>query len=110
MDRDMGGGVVMLLTPKQAAVELGVSTAQLTRLTIDGELPSINIGRGVKRPSRRYDPADIEAFKAVRRTIECRSTSARAPRPISMTSTSNVEDLQHWMPMPAPPKSYPLLR
>lgn len=57
-----------LLTPKAAAALLAISTRQLRDLTIDGQIPFVDVGRGTKRPSRRYDPADIEAFKAARKT------------------------------------------
>jgi len=85
--------MVGLLTPAQASKALGISDRQLRELTDDGALPFINVGRGEKRLFRRYDPADIEAFKAARRRIECRSTSARAQTRTDMISSSGAIDL-----------------
>ena len=44
----------LLLTPRQAAAAMVISPRSLSRITHDGGLPSIKIGR-----SRRYDPADL---------------------------------------------------
>ncbi|NKX16251.1 helix-turn-helix domain-containing protein [Ochrobactrum pseudogrignonense] len=55
-------GKLKLLTPEQAAEALSISHRHLIHLTDDGELPFINIGRGMRK-IRRYEPADIEAFK-----------------------------------------------
>ncbi|MPR61293.1 helix-turn-helix domain-containing protein [Ochrobactrum intermedium] len=68
-----------LLTPEQAAEALSISHRQLIYLTDDGELPFINIGRGARK-IRRYDPADIEAFKNQRKKTECQSTSEKTAR------------------------------
>jgi uncharacterized protein with von Willebrand factor type A (vWA) domain len=83
-----------LLTPSEAADKIGVSTAQLTRLTLDGELPSINVGRGKKRPMRRYLPADIEHFLEQRRTVACPSTGEKARPRSRSTSGSKVIDFR----------------
>ncbi|ASR12116.1 hypothetical protein CHY08_34215 (plasmid) [Rhizobium leguminosarum bv. viciae] len=82
-----------LLTPERAAEELGISGRQLRDLTADGKIPFIDVGRG-GRPARRYDPTDIEAFKAERRTISCPSSSAPAPRRTATTSGLKVFDIQ----------------
>lgn len=82
-----------LLTPEKAAEELGISGRQLRELSADGTLPFINVGRG-GRPARRYEPADIEAFKAERRTISCPSSSAPAPKRTATTSGIRVIDFQ----------------
>ncbi|WP_116654380.1 helix-turn-helix domain-containing protein [Pelagibacterium sediminicola] len=82
-----------LLTPAQVRAELGISDRQLRDLTDDGAIPFINIGRG-KRRAARYDPADIEAFKARRKNQICRSTSARVRKPTRTTSSLGVLDFQ----------------
>ncbi|QEE20384.1 helix-turn-helix domain-containing protein [Youhaiella tibetensis] len=88
-----GRSVSGLLTPAEAADALGISNRQLRDLTADGTIPFINVGRGASRMSRRYEPDDIEAFKASRRQVECRSISAPAPKRIRTTSSSMVTDL-----------------
>ncbi|MAN77832.1 MAG: DNA-binding protein [Rhizobiales bacterium] len=82
-----------LLTPAQVRAELGISDRQLRDLTEDGAIPFINIGRG-KRRAARYDPDDIEAFKAERKKLLCRSTNARAPRRTPTISNTNVVDFR----------------
>jgi hypothetical protein len=82
-----------LLTPAQAAAELAISTRQLRDLSLDGDIPFINVGRG-DRPARRYEMSDLEAFKAERRTISCRSSSAPAPKRTATTSAPKVFDIQ----------------
>jgi excisionase family DNA binding protein len=87
-------GMSDLMTTKEAALELGVSTAQLTRLTLDGEIPSINVGRGKKRPARRYLPTDIEHFLEQRRTVACPSIGEKARPRSRSTSGSKVIDFR----------------
>jgi len=82
-----------LLTPELAAEELGISSRQLRELTYEGAIPFINVGRG-DRPSRRYDMADIEAFKAERKTTLCPSSSAQVQTRTASTSASKVLDIQ----------------
>jgi hypothetical protein len=82
-----------LLTPDEAAKELGISGKQLRELSAHGDLPFINVGLGA-RPARRYEPSDIEAFKAERRTISCPSLSDPAPKPTATISGSKVFDIQ----------------
>ncbi|MGE3830896.1 MAG: helix-turn-helix transcriptional regulator [Parvibaculaceae bacterium] len=47
-----------LLTPKEAAARIGIGEDTLAAARIAGELPYVNIGRGTKRETPRYDPAD----------------------------------------------------
>lgn len=82
-----------LLTPAQVRAELGISDRQLRDLTDDGALPFINIGRGSRRAAR-YDPSDIEAFKAQRKNQICRSSNAPARKRTPMTSNLGVLDFQ----------------
>ncbi|WP_165603093.1 helix-turn-helix domain-containing protein [Devosia elaeis] len=81
-----------LLTPKEAAERLGVSTDQLLKLTDRGKLPFINVGLGQKRPSRRYDPDDLSAFMMAQRMTACPSSSAKAPKSTLTTSGLRVVD------------------
>lgn len=74
-----------LLTPEAAARRLAISEKQLRSLAADGSIRYVNIGRGDKRETRRYDPADIEAFVEGRR---CQSSSAPA-----RTSTRSISDI-----------------
>lgn len=52
-----------LLTARQAARVLAISERTLWQLTNDGLIPVVRFGRAV-----RYDPADLRAFVASRRT------------------------------------------
>ena len=58
-----------LLTPRQAASELGISVRQLTELTCDGAIRWIDVGRGAKRPTRRFTKEDIDRFIEARAKI-----------------------------------------
>jgi excisionase family DNA binding protein len=82
-----------LLTPDEAAKELGISSKQLRELCTNGKLPFIDVGLG-ERPARRYEPSDIEAFKAERRTITCPSSKDQAPKLTPTISGSKVYDIQ----------------
>lgn len=52
-----GSPGALLLTPTDAADRLGVSPKHLRRLSADGRIPAVQVGR-----HRRYRPADIDAF------------------------------------------------
>lgn len=58
-----------LLKPNEAAELLAVSVDQLSALTDEGALPFVNVGLPGKRPTKRYEPADIEAFRLERRQV-----------------------------------------
>ncbi|WP_445253647.1 helix-turn-helix domain-containing protein [Ochrobactrum sp. MYb379] len=58
-----------LLTPEQAAEVLSISVRHLLHLTSDGEIPFVNVGRGL-RMIRRYDATDIQAFSDGRKITE----------------------------------------
>jgi hypothetical protein len=83
-----------LFTAAQAAARLAITVEQLISHVEDGALRYINVGRGKKRPRYRFDPADLDAFKAARSTLEnahCPSSSRKNPRPTTGTaSKSNV--------------------
>jgi excisionase family DNA binding protein len=70
-----------LLTPEQAALRLNITEDQLSAFTHDGEIAYINVGRGKKRPRRRYAEDDIMEFleRRRRREVPCQSivTSVR---------------------------------
>lgn len=53
--------IASLLTLEQAAEALSVSVRHLLHLTTDGEIPFVNVGRGL-RMTRPYEPEDIQAF------------------------------------------------
>src|SRR5258705_13788823 len=68
-----------LLDAKQAAKWLNITEDQLVALVYDGEISYINVGRGKKRPRRRFAEEDIEDFKERRRRREaCLSTSPKS--------------------------------
>jgi|SRR6516165_10036133 len=52
----------LLLTPRQAAGALGISTRTLWDLTQQGEIPVIEPVPGEKRHHVRYDPVDLAAW------------------------------------------------
>jgi excisionase family DNA binding protein len=80
-----------LLDGKEAAKRLNITEDQLGALVHDGEISYINVGRGKKRPRRRYAEEDIEEFKARRRRREaCLSIGLKSHRSISTISKSEV--------------------
>jgi hypothetical protein len=84
---------VGLLTPRQAAAELAISTRQLRDLSLDGDITFINVGRG-DRPARRYEMSDLEVFKAERRTVSYRTSGAPASRRIANSPATKPIDIQ----------------
>jgi excisionase family DNA binding protein len=50
-----GHKVSVLLTIKEAAKRLSLSQSKVYRMTIDGELESIHIGRAVRVPEKAVD-------------------------------------------------------
>lgn len=79
-----------LLTPEQAALRLNITNDQLSALTKDGEIAYINVGRGKKRPRRRYKEEFINEFEArrTRREVPCQYTGTSVRRTISTTSNT----------------------
>ena len=55
-----------LLTPEQAAKELGIGVDTLAAMRKAGKIPYINIGRGRKRDTPRYDRDDLIAWREKR--------------------------------------------
>jgi excisionase family DNA binding protein len=78
-----------LFTPEQAALRLNITEDQLSALTQDGEIAYINVGRGKKRPRRRFTEPDLNDFVERRRKREtpCQSTKTRG-RPITHSISS----------------------
>lgn len=85
-----------LLTPEDAARVLGISEDTLRQMRKSGELPYVNIGRGKKRETPRYDVDDLIAWRAKRKVTACPSSSDPTPRTAStrMTSGSVVADFR----------------
>lgn len=80
-----------LLTPKQAADRLTITVDQLSGLVQDGEITYINVGRGKKRPRRRYTIPDLDDFEERRRRREaCQFTRPKSRPSISTISKSEV--------------------
>lgn len=61
-----------LLSPKEAAEYLGISGDTLAAARIAGEVPYVNIGRGDRRETPRYDPDDLDAWKVSRKKVAAR--------------------------------------
>jgi hypothetical protein len=57
-----------LLTLKETADRLRMTTDQVMGFVDDGLLLFINVGRGKLRPRYRFAPADIDQFEETRRT------------------------------------------
>jgi hypothetical protein len=53
---------IELLTRHQAAKVLKITPDQVSGLAQDGKLRYVNVGRGKKRPSRRYTQADLADY------------------------------------------------
>lgn len=79
------GDTTTLLTPCDAAGLLGISKRQLTDLVNDGAIKFINVGRGEKRITRRFDVDDLEEYKDRNR---CRSIKDPARKPTPTTSSA----------------------
>src|SRR5205823_2559582 len=83
--------MAQLLDGKEAAKRLNITEDQLAALVQDGELSYINVGRGKKRPRRRYTQRDLEELIERRRRREaCLSGSPRTHRSTDTTSGSAV--------------------
>jgi excisionase family DNA binding protein len=80
-----------LLTPADAAAFLSVSVDTLNAIVARGDLPFVPIGAGDKRPRRRFDRADLEAYVGERK---CRSSSEPDKTHGPTTSDSTVTDIQ----------------
>jgi hypothetical protein len=97
-----------LLTAAQAAARLTCSVKTLDGHVRAGELKYLTLGRGTKRPRRRFDPADLDALIAARKkeAPPC-STTSPAPRIGTTTSRGAViafTDLQSRRPSAKPKK------
>src|SRR4051812_34280885 len=81
----------VLLTHHDTARRLGITKEQLTAFVQDGEIAYINVGRGKKRPRRRYTEQDISEFLERRRRREaCLSIATSERRTTSSISRSTV--------------------
>lgn len=83
-----------LLQPTEAAQYLAISPKHLTALVRQGDLKSINVGCGTKRPRLRFEIRDLEAFKTERAYQSCQYSSAPSQKSIPMTSGSKVTDFR----------------
>src|SRR4249920_2878875 len=83
---------VRLLTSREAAERLHLSTDQLRAFVHDGELRYVNVGRGGKRPRMMFTESDIAEFitRRTRRDVGCQSISRSERRSTPMTSRSEV--------------------
>lgn len=83
-----------LLKPAEVARRLGCSPRTLAEHMRTGALKYVNIGCGRKRQRRMFTEADVAAFieRQTRRDVPCQSTSPRARRSITSTSSSGVCD------------------
>jgi len=87
-----------LLTLKETADRLHMTTEQLIGFVDDGLLLFINVGRGKLRPRYRFAQADIDQFEETRRTRKeprsCLSTGIRIRNSSRMTSGARVLDIK----------------
>jgi excisionase family DNA binding protein len=81
-----------LLTPKEAAKLLAISDRQLRDLVSQGHIAFVNVGAG-NRPTRRYDPTDIEAFMRARKSVANPSIVAGG-RSTAHSRTIDASDFQ----------------
>ncbi|NEU95672.1 helix-turn-helix domain-containing protein [Bradyrhizobium sp. UFLA 03-164] len=81
-----------LLTPHEAACKLNITVDQLNAFAQDGEIAYINVGRGKKRPRRRYAEEDIQEFleRRRRREVPCQSIATSARRTTNSISSTKV--------------------
>lgn len=83
-----------LLKPAEAAEYLGICEKILVRHVDAGDLLAVDVGRGAKKRRLRYDPADLDAFIAKRKSAarECQSGNKKTAF-INSISNSNVVDI-----------------
>jgi hypothetical protein len=83
-----------LLTLKETATKLTMTTEQVTGFVDDGLLIYINVGRGKIRPRYRFSPIDIEDFEEARRTRKepkpCQFTDRKSPHRITGSISSST--------------------
>ena len=80
-----------LFTHRETARRLSMTEEQLSAFVQDGEIAYINVGRGKKRPRRRYTEQDIHEFLERRRRREaCLSIAISDRRTTSSISRSTV--------------------
>ena len=83
--------MAQLLDGKEAAKRLKITEDQLAALVQDGEISYINVGRGKKRPRRRYAEEDLqELIERRRRRETCLSGNPKTRRTTGSTSGSAV--------------------
>jgi hypothetical protein len=87
-----------LLTLKETADRLRMTTDQVMGFVDDGLLLFINVGRGKLRPQYRFAPADIDQFEETRRTrrepMSCLSSRSRVRKTIVTMAGSKVIGLE----------------
>src|SRR5258708_39754241 len=81
-----------LLSPREAANYLQISTKTLIALVNDGAIRAIDVGRGRLKRRYRFTEGDLGEFVDLRaqRDVPCRSTSTKTVRSTISTSNSNV--------------------
>lgn len=80
-----------LLTPKEAAAELGIGEDTLRALRKAGEIAYVNIGQGRKRETPRYELADLEAWVKNRKKTATLKSPASGRR-VAFTSRNAQSD------------------
>lgn len=86
-----------LYTGKETAAMLSITQAQLVEFVRHGELSYVDVGRGRLKPRRRFEPDDIDKFRASRRSTEewpkhpAPSKCGRGPR-FSNTGSGSVDE------------------
>ena len=98
--------MVALLTPAQVAEELCISDRHLRKLTAKGAMPFIDIGTG-KRAAPRFDPSDVQAFKAENRRLLSPSSKDQARKRTASTSGTRVPGIQELLMQRQSPKPSP---
>jgi hypothetical protein len=80
----------LLLSPKIAACQLGISVKTLIGHVDDGEIRYINVGRGTKKIRRMFTGIDLEEFieRRAQRDMPCQSTGRKNHRTTNMTSST----------------------
>jgi len=82
-----------LLSPRNAAALLGVSTKHLLDMSKHGVIAFIDVGL-CSRPTRRYRMEDIEAFIAERRTLALSRSSAPPAQKVTGHAAYQVVDFR----------------
>ncbi|MGF7161250.1 excisionase family DNA binding protein [Rhodoligotrophos appendicifer] len=79
----------MLMTPKEAAGRLAISEDLLREHVHRGDIKSVIIGHGQRRPRRRFTEQDLQDFIEARRGVDIWASTKTKERASSITTSNS---------------------